>query len=235
MKAAALLALASSLIAQTNPPPRHGDVTFSSDPAVRGRAVTGAAITLIDLCAWAYNLRYDEITGGPAWATTDHFDLEARADGEGGLETAQSRQMLQALLATRFRLKAHYEAQETEIYALKVGDDGPKLTPRPPDATGAVVVRGTDKGLHMETTQGTMEQLVRQLSVTAVRPVLDRTGLTGLYSYKLDWWPANRAAPPDVETPSMFVAVQQLGLKLESARGTVRKFVIDSAEKPREN
>jgi uncharacterized protein (TIGR03435 family) len=137
MKAAALLALASSLFAQTNPPPRHGDVTFSSDPAMRGRAVTGAAITLIDLCAWAYNLRYDEITGGPAWASTDHFDLEARADGEGGLQTAQSRQMLQALLATTFRLKAHYEAKETEIYALMVGEDGPKLTrvrPMPPGA-----------------------------------------------------------------------------------------------------
>src|SRR5215472_8291220 len=106
MKAAALLALASSLLAQSAQPPRHGDVTFSSDPAVRGRAVTCAAITLIDLCAWAYNLRYDEISGGPAWANTDHFDLEARADGEGALQTAQSRQMLQALLATRFHLKA---------------------------------------------------------------------------------------------------------------------------------
>jgi uncharacterized protein (TIGR03435 family) len=80
-----------------------------------------------------------------------------------------------------------------------------------------------------------MEQLVRQLSVTAGRPVLDRTGLTGLYSYKLDWWPANRPAPPEIETPSMFAAVQQLGLKLESTRGVVRKFVIDSAERPAEH
>jgi len=240
MKAPALLAPAASLCAQTSfdtatIKPRHGDITVSSDPMVRGRTVTGTAITLIDLCAWAYNLRYDQISGGPAWANSDHFDLQAKAEGEGALASAQSRQMLQALLADRFRLKAHFETYEADVYLLVVGKGGPKLAPRAADATGGVVVHGTTKGLRMEASQGTMDQIARQLSHTAGRPVIDRTGITGLYQYKLEWWPANVVPPADIETPSMFVAVQELGLKLESAKGPVQKFVIDSAEKPAAN
>src|SRR5215471_5495042 len=164
MKAPALLAPAASLCAQTSfdtatIKPRHGDITVSSDPMVRGRTVTGTAITLIDLCAWAYNLRYDQISGGPAWANSDHFDLQAKAEGEGALASAQSRQMLQALLADRFRLKAHFETYEADVYLLVVGKGGPKLAPRAADATGGVVVHGTTKGLRMEASQGTMDQI----------------------------------------------------------------------------
>jgi uncharacterized protein (TIGR03435 family) len=88
----------------------------------------------------------------------------------------------------------------------------------------------------MEVTRGTMEQLARQLSTTSGRPVIDKTGLKGFYAYTLDWFPANRIPPPELEAPSIFTALQeQLGLKLEDADGTVKKLVIDRAEKPSDN
>jgi uncharacterized protein (TIGR03435 family) len=213
-----------------------GEITFSSDPSIRGRKVSATASTLLDLITYAYGMRYDQVTGGQDWASSDHYDLDAKADGEGILTASQSRLMVQALLADRFQLKVRRETQEAPVYALVIGKNGPKLKAVAPDATGGGSVRGTAKGLHMETTKGTMEQLALQLSNTAGRPVVDKTGLAGYYVYTLDWYPANLIAPADLDTPSMFDALQeQLGLKLESTRGPVEKLVIDHAGRLSQN
>jgi uncharacterized protein (TIGR03435 family) len=214
-----------------------GEVTFSQDPTPRGRRVIATASTLLDLVTYAYGMRYDQISGGPSWAGADHYDIEAKAEGEGSpLTAAQSREMVQKLLSDRFQLKVHRETVEAPVFALVVGKNGPKLKPIPADATGGGFVRATGKGLHMEAKKGTMEQLARQLSATAGRPVIDRTGLAGYYAYTLDWFPANRVPPPDLDAPSMFAALpEQLGLRLESTKGPIEKLVIDHVEKPSEN
>ena len=63
--------------------------------------------------------------------------------------------------------------------------------------------------------------------------VFDRTGLTGNFDIELQWTPENLRAISAGEGPSLFTALQeQLGLKLESARGPVEYLVIDSAELP---
>jgi uncharacterized protein (TIGR03435 family) len=72
------------------------------------------------------------------------------------------------------------------------------------------------------------------------RMVVDKTGLTGEYDASLTFdldSVANSASPTDPsDLPSIFTAVQeQLGLKLESAKGPVDVLVIDRAEKPSEN
>ena len=214
----------------------RGEVTFSSDPSVRGRTVTGTACTLLDLVTYAYGVRYDQVSGRPNWAHSDHYDLDAKSEGQGTLTEAESRQMVQSLLEDRFQLKVHSETQEGPVYALVVGKNGPKFKTSASDATNGNFVRGDDKGLHMEATKGTIEQLVNHLSFTAGRPVLDRTGLTGYFAYTLDWYPANRVPPPDLDTPSMFAALEeQLGLRLESTKGPVERLAIDHAEKPSEN
>lgn len=213
-----------------------GNITFSSDPAVRGRTVTGTASTLLDLITNAYGVRYEQVSGGPSWLSSDHYDISAKAEGEGTLTKEQARQMLQALLEDRFQLKIHRETKEVPVYALVVGKNGPKLKETSADAPGNNFVRGSSAGLHMEATRGTMEQLARQLSTTAGRPVIDRTGLTGYYAYTLDWIPASRTPEPDSDTPSMVTAIQeQLGLKLERSKGPFEMLIVDRAEKPTEN
>jgi uncharacterized protein (TIGR03435 family) len=64
--------------------------------------------------------------------------------------------------------------------------------------------------------------------------VFDETGLTGAYTFSLEWSPDDGRAPSG--GPSLFTALQeQLGLKLESVKRPVEHLVIDHAEKPSEN
>jgi uncharacterized protein (TIGR03435 family) len=91
------------------------------------------------------------------------------------------------------------------------------------------------------------------------RMVVDKTGLDGLYDFELTFspegldspfgrgfplpppgagGPAGSAAAPATASdpvPSLFSAIQELGLKLESAKGPVAVLVIDSVERPTEN
>jgi uncharacterized protein (TIGR03435 family) len=213
-----------------------GPVTFSSDPSVRGSRVTGTAITLLDLVTNAYDLKYDQISGGPSWISSDHYDLAAKAEGEATLTKTQAQQMLQALLADRFQLRVHHETKEVAVYILVVAKNGPRLKESSADAPGNNFVRSNGRDLHIEATRGTMEQLARQLAATAGRPVLNKTGLAGYYAYTLDWSPANLIPAPDSDIPSMFTALQeQLGLRLEAAKGPYLMLIIDYAKKPSEN
>jgi uncharacterized protein (TIGR03435 family) len=215
---------------------RKDRVMSSHDPFVRGRMVDGLGLTLRDLLTYAYNVRYEQLAGGPAWIAEDRYDVLAKSEGEGVLAPAQARRMMQALLADRFHLQVHRETQEVPMYALVVGKNGPKFKPSAPDATGGFSVFGTDRGMKMEATRGTMDQLARQLAGTGDRFVVDKTGLAGLYAFTLEWWPANRTPLPDVDTPSMFDALQeQLGLRLEPTRGPLEKLVVDYAQRPSEN
>jgi uncharacterized protein (TIGR03435 family) len=213
----------------------HPDpITFSADPSVHGAGVVGTASTILDLIEEAYELRGDQISGGPTWVKSDHYDIAAKAEGESPITKGELRQMLRSLLADRFQLKFRRERRETAVYELVLGKGVPKL--KPPDVTGHGFVEATSSGLHMEASNGSMAQLATQLSVTAGRPVIDKTGLAEHYAYKLDWFPANRDPEPDSNVPNMFTAVQeQLGLKLESGKAQIEMFVIDHVEKPSEN
>ena len=215
----------------------HPDpITVSTDPSTRGSRVTATAVTLLDLITSAYGVRYEQIAGGPGWMKTSHYDIVAKAEGEAPLTKEESRQMMQALLAERFQLKIHRETREVPVYALVVGKNGPKLKETSAGAPGDNFVLSSRAGMHMEATRGTMEQLARQLSATAGRPVINKTGLTGYYAYQLDWTPGNRPADPESDTPSLFTAIQeQLGLKLETAKGPMEMLIVDRAEKPTEN
>jgi uncharacterized protein (TIGR03435 family) len=214
-----------------------GPINFSADPSVHGTRVTGTASTLLDLITTAYAVRYDQVSGGPNWANSDHYDLAAKVEGDATLAKDQFRQMLQTLLADRFQLKIHRETKDVPAYALVIGKNGSKLKESTADAPGDNFVRsGGAGGMHMEATHGTIDQLTRQLSGTAGRPVVDKTGLTGYYAFTFDWVPANRTPDPDSDTPSMFTALQeQLGLKLEPTRAPYPLLIIDHAARPSEN
>jgi uncharacterized protein (TIGR03435 family) len=185
----------------------------------------------------AYGVRYDQIsTSGPGWINTDRFDIEAKTPGDVPPSTAQVRLMMQSLLADRFQLRLHREMRDLPVYALVVGKNGAKLKPSDSDAREGGSVGGRADGLHMETKKGSMEALARQLSSSAGRPVIDKTGLTGTYEYTLDWFPATTVPAPESDVPSLFNAVQeQLGLRLEATTAPQEVLVIDSVQKPSEN
>lgn len=116
---------------------------------------------------------------------------------------------------------------------------------------GMMVMIGP-KGFHMQAAHSTMDQLCGMLSNQLARPVIDMTGLKGEYEYTLDFSPEGLAGlrgMPTMPPPgggadggpgegsvTLFTAIQDLGLKLESRKGPVDQIVVDSAEKtPTEN
>lgn len=199
-----------------------------------------------------------EITGGPNWLDKDRFDVEAKA--EGPATPADLRLMMQTLLAERFALKSHPETKEVNVYALVLaradGKLGPKVQPwdgkcngkEPPPAqpNGAKVLRCgaffRPPGMVLE--GASMAILAEMLSTPLPnlgRLVVDRTGLSGEFNFQLEFQflPPNlngQTLPDDPLAPSLFTAVQeQLGLKLQSARGNTNVLVVDQAEKPSAN
>jgi uncharacterized protein (TIGR03435 family) len=90
-----------------------------------------------------------------------------------------------------------------------------------------------------------MAELARVLADVLRRPVNDRTGFAGVFDVKLDFLPddATPALPPpppgaiapEDASPSIFSAVQRLGLRLEPAKGPVDVLVIDRVERPSAN
>ena len=205
--------------------------------------------TLKNLIAYAYNVREFGVSGGPGWVNSDRFDINARArrpsaaeDPSGGPRQIGAR--LKSLLAERFQLVIHSETKEQNVYALVPAKSGPKVSEAKAESGSTIRRRqGSIIG------QGVgMRMLVLNLANAVERPVLDRTGLTGRYDYKLEWSPDVRGSgsiaaaggeaplPPDPNGPSLFTALQeQMGLRLEPQKAPVEILVIDHAARPSEN
>ena len=116
--------------------------------------------------------------------------------------------------------------------------------PVPPQEPGKPPVCGSGRIVPGRITAvgWSMEQLVNALMPFAGRVILEKTGHAGLFDVDLEWTPDQIPRPPpddpdppkiDPNGPSLFTALQeQLGLKLDSARGPVDVLVVDGAEKP---
>jgi uncharacterized protein (TIGR03435 family) len=213
-------------------------------------------VTLKMLIGTAYSVQEFQISGGPRWIASDRFDVEGKAeDPKAGVD--QLRLMLQSLLADRFKLKLHRETKEIPVYALVVGKGGPKIKMDPDQTSPAVngpapAGAGPNRGAirigagSLTGNAVTISLFAGFLSQRLDRLVIDRTNLAGRFNLQLQWTPTdgenpvdfwgNAFPPADPSRPSVFTAIQeQLGLKLESARGPVEVLVIDDVEQPTAN
>lgn len=216
----------------------HNPASDGAGPQLNGNRLALIGRTLKQLIIFAYDLKSYEYSGGPDWAAGpmdgNSFDMIAQTESGDVLTEAQAKRALQTLLADRFQVKIHRETKEMPVYVLVVGKNGPKFAPSTSNSSGVTrgsVTTGTVTSTFSK--QGT-DSLVRLLSASADRPVLDETGLTGLYDFKLEY--ARDPAASDGVAPSIFTAVQeQLGLKLESQKAPIEILVVDSAERPTAN
>jgi uncharacterized protein (TIGR03435 family) len=214
-------------------PASNMDIT-TSGPRFRASAQFVGGLVL-----YAYNLKNYQLawTAPNANLADTFFDIEAKAEGDAAPATDDFRQMLQSLLADRFKLKFHHEMREQQMFALVVGKNGPKFKESAPDTqpSGRHTMNGRNQ--IMTLTKRTMADVVQQLPVYTGRPVLDKTGLTGTYDLKMEATPFFRINNnPDPSDISIFVAIQdQLGLKLEPQKTMVEVLVVDHIEKPSEN
>lgn len=222
----------------------HEGVIRQTGRFVEGPRITMDALTVPDLIMNAFEMRDFQIEGGPGWMKSERYDISARAAGEAAPPIAAIRKMEQALLADRFQLKFHRATREMPVYALVPGKSGSNLKENA-EGMGGILFRNPAPDAPTEVTglSATVDMLVRSLSgIPGIdRPIVNRTGLSGKYDFKLALLykflvdkSGRTATGPDGE--SVFTTIEeQLGLKLEPQRLPVEVLVIDSVERPSEN
>jgi uncharacterized protein (TIGR03435 family) len=235
MRATLLILLAVGAHAQSTPtfevasvkvsPPRRGTdryTTMDTDPAM----VRYSNITLSNLIAIAY--RYDSnLIVIPERFGGGSYDVAARLPAAASKDKVP--EMMQTLLAERFKLVVHRESRDEKVYYLTIARNGPKLKPaRPEGGPNSITLNGIF-GRAMP---------ISMLAASLTRPlegtrVIDKTGLEGNFDIELRYVPPNSKEPG----PDVVAALQeQLGLKLAAGKSPIERIIVDHAEKiPTEN
>jgi uncharacterized protein (TIGR03435 family) len=226
-------------------------------PCVPGERLTvdGARVdirfmSLRRLILLAYRIKPYQLSG-PEWMGTPKFHIVAKIPA--GISKDRVPEMLQVLLAERFKLALHRESKQQQVYALVVGKNGPKLTPSsaegdtfvtdaslttpPGEPYGPLRMTGSKQELLKVTTAGLAEVLTTFME----SPVIDMTGLQG--TYQIAWEvvpprPAPGQAPSEVVhalnaaiADAITGAIENAGLKLERRKAAVEMVVVDRLEK----
>jgi uncharacterized protein (TIGR03435 family) len=196
------------------------------------------------------------VVGAPDWVADTFYDIQARSDEATDARLAkltdnevrlEKRHAIRVLLTERLGLKTHLETRNSAIYNLVIAKSGVKMQPAPippppdngdqpppppPADTRAI---GSQHGLEFDGSNAPMAAITGALSSMVEAPVLDKTGLHGIYNYKLQFGRQWSERDPD-SWPSIYTAVQeQLGLKLESVHESIPNLVVDHITKPTEN
>jgi uncharacterized protein (TIGR03435 family) len=249
--------LARFEVASIKPSPVNVRGAFQTAPELLpGGVIRATRMPLFLLINAAYGLSWKQLVWEQDVAN-ERFDIDARAGAnllpaDGSEPNANQakvlREMLQTLLAERFKLKIHTEKRDRDIYALVVAPNGHRLKPTAkPACSAASSCRGGGgpaDGLRFD--NAPLSRLVDALNAFLERPVVDRTGLTGRYDIEIPPWSPSYTPPPQPPAPgqlpepqanpndaSIFtVLIEALGLKLESTRGPIDMFIVDHIERP---
>ena len=217
---------------------------------------------LRDIIARAYAIlpEHDRfiLSGGPEDILSRRFDI--RAMPPPGAPPEHTPDMLKALLQERFKLKVRTETVTRPVYALVVAREGrlgpdlkrseldcqaffklratsPELAePRASDGRRLCRGLGFNEPVPGASTMGyasDMKMLVTRIQAMLDRPVINATGLSGSYEWRVTW---SGRQDIDAPAPPMRRALEdQLGLRLEQRDGPLEVLVIESIELPTEN
>jgi uncharacterized protein (TIGR03435 family) len=212
------------------------------------RTTNTSALVLLE---WAYQIPEYRLSGLPGWATSEHYDVtltpvepevgESRFANTAEMDHRKRNwQRLQEVLRDRFHAVLREETHQMPIYALVQGRNGAKLTRN--DAQSSNFYE--DRPGHLIATAQMIDRLPSFIEREMGRPVVDETGLKGMFSFTLDWDPNLNSKTPDASDnssdsaarPSLVTALrEQLGLRLESKTGPVKVFVVEKIERPTDN
>jgi uncharacterized protein (TIGR03435 family) len=202
--------------------------------------VVATNVTLGQLIEQAYGIESRELTGGPGWLRTDHFNVMATA-GES-VDRERMKLMLQALLADRFQLQIARETTAGTVYTLtarNVHDLKPPANPS--DRSRVSTVREDRSGFlsyHYDGHNADMAALAQVLSEQLRAPVVDQTNVIGNYDFRINFAydSAFGGLEPDPNVPTILTAIEtQIGLKLAAGKGPVPVYAIIRATKPSPN
>ncbi len=207
---------------------------MSSIRLSQGR-VTMENVSLKKIMLNAFGIPDDRVylIDGPDWLATERFDIEATFPGDTPLP--QVRQMMQSLLAERFKMTTHRETRLLPAYSMVVAKNGPKIH-AVEDGQG----RTSGGPGRLEASKITMQKLADLLARQTGVPVEDSTGLKGVFDFTLEWAPveapnmtmADGGSTGGSSGPSLFTALEeQLGRKLESRKSPLDVIVVDHIER----
>lgn len=198
----------------------------SGDPRASVTRQPGGRYTVINetlrlIIINAYGLQESQLVGLPDWASSERFDIVAKAEvgDQSPMPVVQS--MVRSLLQERFKLAAHWESRDAPIYALVLargdGKLGPAIKPSTTDCAAVAAARGGNPpsgppplpapgerpvcGARIgfgEIAVGSrpLSELVVLLAQTTRRAVIDRTRLNGNFDYYMKWTPDNLPPRP---------------------------------------
>ncbi len=216
-----------------------GDRQLRIDPGrlfVRG-------VTIFGLIAWTYYGTCppdDALRGEPEWAKTELYDIDATLPSGSPVYTQRNlmegnapkiQRMLQNLLADRFKLTLRREFLEMPAYDLIVVKEG-KLKASQDDGTGNIALPPGTPVFTSVNMQTSMAAYAKALQQTMRRPIMDKTGLTGLYDIRTEFPRFGKATMRDV-LPAQIE--EQHGLRLVPTRALIEVFVIEHLERPSPN
>jgi uncharacterized protein (TIGR03435 family) len=237
----ATLALQSLALAQSrfDVAAIHPNVDRGRQPSliVNPGGIIFTHVTLHECIEAAYGVKPYQVSGLDS--IKERFDITAKAEGNHSKDELM--EMLQTLLAERFKLAFHRERKELPVYVLETGKNGPKLHASDGEGDFSIGQAAGGIGFQKITMSDFAGMFLSRIPMID-RPVLDRTGLQGRYDFTLQLSPAantdfaaiKRAAAE--EGFSLFVyALDQLGLRLEAQKTMIEMIVIDHVERPSEN
>jgi len=212
-------------------------------------------IPVKEIIKFAYNLRDDAIVAAPNWVDSERYDIVGKAPAAGSEETfwrsdsalqfmrlyytdQTFRQMVQSLLADRFKLSVHSDKKLASVYALTVAKGGPKLQ-RAVESGKPDCLRTVDQQIQAVLTckNMTIADLGRALQLFAPgyanHEVIDTTGLEGTYDFTLKWVGVAVVDQGGMTIPEALDKL--LGLRWEERKQPMPIIVIDHIEKPSDN
>ena len=211
---------------------------------VRGDTVTVTNYSVLNAITFAYDVHEQQVSGAPAWISTDRFEIVIKPSTPGQPNGRQLRRLLQKVLAERFQLAFHNEKRELSVYAItQPADTTHKMTAAGP-GSNLPTLRYPRAGL-LPARNATMTELAQSLQTAVLdRPVINQTKIEGRFDFTLDWMPDESQFAsfgtlqqlPDTGKPNLYEAFRaQLGLRLEATRAPAEMIVIDKLEKPSDN
>jgi uncharacterized protein (TIGR03435 family) len=208
----------------------------------------------------------DGIAGEPEWGKTERYEIEALIPAgspaysqwdliDGNAPRLQK--MLQNLLADRFNLKLRREMREVPAYDLVVAKPGKWECHLPVSCHGLRLSENQDPNanpgvrederlapvLTSMALHGSIAGFAKGLEGGVDRPVIDNTGLKGLYDIRLEY--PDMTPPTDLNEfrnnqdrrKSLVIPTveAQLGFKFVPTTALVEFLIIEHVEKPSEN
>jgi uncharacterized protein (TIGR03435 family) len=169
-----------------------------------------------------------QIAAAP-WMAGEKYEIVANMPP--GTDRSQAPAMLRTLLEARFHIQWHKEMRQMAVYAVVLGKGGVKLNPAAGPASKRIGDVWTDSdGAHLRALNSPASVLADLLTKISDRPVIDATGLTGIYDFDLTYAPIPGDTPPD-SAPSLSAALAKMGLKVEKRDAQIEVLMVDHADK----